>query len=136
MSLFEQLKRRNVIRIAAAYLAVSWLLVQIAETLLPVFGFGNGPIRILVIVLAIGFLPALILSWLFELTPEGIKRDEEVDHSQPASIATRERLNQVEAETEIYRRCHSKWRKHGARAVNNCAIHAANYYRDKGEFRD
>ena len=51
-------------------------------------------------------------------------------------LTLRERLNQVEAETEIYRRCHSKWRKHGARAVNNCAIHAANYYRDKGEFRD
>lgn len=95
MPFFEQLKRRNVIRIGAAYLAVSWLLVQIAETLLPIFDYGNGPIRILVIVLAIGFLPALILSWLFELTPAGIKRDEDVDHDQPASVRYRERLNQV-----------------------------------------
>lgn len=95
MSLFEQLKRRNVFRVGTAYLAVSWLLVQIAETLLPVFEFGPGPIRTLVIVLAVGLVPVLILSWLFEITPEGIRRDAEVNHDRPASAQHRERLNQI-----------------------------------------
>ena len=53
-----------------------------------------------------------------------------------ARLILRERLNQKNVEAEIYRRCNTKWYKHGTRAVRNCAIHGANYYRDKGEYRD
>jgi TolB-like protein/cytochrome c-type biogenesis protein CcmH/NrfG len=79
MSLFSELKRRNVFRVGAAYIVVAWLIIQVAETLFPLFGFGDGPARIVVIVLAIGFVPVLILSWAFELTPDGLKRDSDVD---------------------------------------------------------
>jgi TolB-like protein/lipoprotein NlpI len=79
MSLFSELKRRNVFRVGAAYIIVAWLIIQVAETLFPLFGFGDGPARIVVIVLAIGFVPVLIISWAFELTPDGLKRDSDVD---------------------------------------------------------
>ena len=69
MSLFSELKRRNVLRVAAAYIAVAWLVIQVAETLFPVFGVGDAVIRGVVILLAIGFVPAVISAWAFELTP-------------------------------------------------------------------
>ena len=61
MSLYHELKRRNVLRVAIAYLAGSWLLVEVAETVFPLFGFDDTPARIMVIVLAIGF-PCLCCS--------------------------------------------------------------------------
>lgn len=79
MSLFSELNRRNVFRVGAAYIVAAWLVIQVAETLFPLFGFGDGPARIVVIVLAIGFVPILIISWAFELTPDGLKRDADVD---------------------------------------------------------
>jgi adenylate cyclase len=75
MSLLGELKRRNVLRVGAAYLAASWLIVQVVETLFPVFGLTDAGIRTVVVLLAIGFLPVLVLSWAFQLTPEGLKRD-------------------------------------------------------------
>ena len=60
MSLISELKRRNVFRMAAGYLAVSWLLVQVIETLLPIFGFSENAVRYTVIALAVGFIPALV----------------------------------------------------------------------------
>ena len=90
MSFFEELKRRNVFRVGAAYLVFAWLIVQLVETILPAFGFGDGAVRNVVIVLAVGFVPALIVAWAFELTEEGFKRDSEVDRTQPgASISPR-----------------------------------------------
>lgn len=74
MSIFAGLKRRNVFRAATVYLAVTWLLIQLAETTFHAFGLGEGRLRILIIALAIGFVPAGALAWLFELTPEGTKR--------------------------------------------------------------
>jgi len=81
MSFLNELKRRNVLRIAIFYLAGSWLLIQVLETLFPIFRLDETSIQIVVIILAIGFIPALILSWVFELTPEGVKRDKDVDRS-------------------------------------------------------
>jgi len=74
-SFISELKRRNVLRIAAAYAAVSWLLIQVAETVLPVYGFGDDAVRTVVTVLVIGFIPAVILAWVFEWTPTGIQLD-------------------------------------------------------------
>ena len=75
---FGELKRRNVVRMAGLYLVGAWLLVQVASTVLPMFGAPEWLPRSIVLLLAIGFLPALIFSWVFELTPEGLKRDDQV----------------------------------------------------------
>ena len=87
MSLFDELKRRNVIRVAIGYVAVSWLLIQVVETIFPLFGLPDSAARMLVIVAGVGLVPALILSWAFELTPEGLKKESEVDRSQPTDQA-------------------------------------------------
>ena len=95
MSLFVELKRRNVLRVATAYAAVSWLIVQVAETLFPVFGLGDTAIRAVVVVLVAGFVPALILAWAFEWTPEGFRRDEDVDRASPFSRRMAKRLDRA-----------------------------------------
>ncbi|PZO09399.1 MAG: hypothetical protein DCF27_05680 [Lysobacteraceae bacterium] len=75
MSLFAELKRRNVIRMAGLYLVGAWLFVQVAETLLPIFDTPGWVLKALVMLLALGFVPAMVVAWLFELTPEGLRRD-------------------------------------------------------------
>jgi len=87
MSLFAELKRRNVIRMAGLYLVGAWLIVQVSSTVLPMFGAPDWLPRSVVVLLAVGFLPALVFSWVFEVTPEGIKRDADVDPAE--SIAPR-----------------------------------------------
>lgn len=94
-SVWGELKRRNVLRVGAAYVVVAWLLIQVAETIFPLFGFDEAPARIVVIVLAICFLPALVLAWVFELTPEGLKRDKDVDREQAFSAQTGKKLDKV-----------------------------------------
>lgn len=95
MSLLAELKRRNVLRAAAAYIAVAWLTIQVVETLFPMFGFSEAGARTVVIILAIGFVPAMALSWIFELTPEGFRRDSQVDHAAPSSVAMAKRLDRI-----------------------------------------
>src|SRR4051812_3650523 len=75
---FAELKRRNVIRVAGLYLVGAWLLIQVASTVLPTFDVPSWALRGLIVTLALGFVPALIFSWVFELTPQGLKRDEDV----------------------------------------------------------
>jgi len=75
---FDELKRRHVIRTGVAYLAASWLLVQLLETLFPIFDLPETSIRWVVIVLAIALVPLLALSWVFEWTPEGFRKEEDV----------------------------------------------------------
>jgi len=90
MSLISELRKRNVLRVAAAYAVGSWLIVQVIDTVFPAFGFGESAVRLVVIILAIGLVPVLVFSWLFDLTPEGLRREKDVDHGQPASVrATR-----------------------------------------------
>jgi TolB-like protein/lipoprotein NlpI len=81
MSLFHELKRRSVFRVAMAYLAASWLLIEVTSTVFPAFGVPDWGVRFLVIACALRFLPALILSWIYELTPGGVVRDEPVARS-------------------------------------------------------
>jgi TolB-like protein/Tfp pilus assembly protein PilF len=95
LSLISELKRRNVLRVAAAYLVSAWLLIQVAETIFPLFGMGDGPARLVVIFLAIAFIPSLIFAWVFEFTPDGLKRDGDVDHSAPAMRATGKKLDRL-----------------------------------------
>src|SRR4030081_3108343 len=92
---FAELKRRNVIRFAGLYLVGAWLLTQVASTVLPMFGAPDWLPRTVVILLAIGFLPALIFSWIFEMTPEGLKRDEDVPLEQSIAPKTARRMNRM-----------------------------------------
>ena len=78
MSLFGELKRRNVFRAAAAYFVTAWLIIQVAETLFPVFGLADSAIRMVVLCMAIGFVPAVVLSWWFDLTPKGLIPEEKI----------------------------------------------------------
>ena len=95
MPLIHELKRRNVIRMAGLYLVGSWLIVQVAGTLLPMFGAPDWVARSLVLVLAIGFLPALAFAWIFELTPEGLKRDEAVPAEASIAPQTARRMDRL-----------------------------------------
>src|SRR5664279_347613 len=79
---FAELKRRNVYKVAVAYGVVSWLLVQIATQVFPFFDIPNWVVRMVVVVLTLGFPIAAILAWAFELTPEGIRREEDVDPTE------------------------------------------------------
>ena len=93
MSFLAELRRRNVIRIAALYLVGAWLAMQVAATLLPIFDTPGWVLKVLVVLLAIGFVPALVLSWIYELTPGGLKREQEVDRSQSIVDHTARRLD-------------------------------------------
>jgi adenylate cyclase len=95
MRIFEELKRRNVLRVATAYIVTAWLVVQVVETLFPVYGLADEAIRLVVNVLAIGLVPVLVLAWVFEWTPEGLKRDAEVDRGKPVSLAAAKRFDRV-----------------------------------------
>lgn len=75
MTLFAELKRRNVIRMAGLYLVTSWLLVQVGATLLPVFDAPGWVMKAIVVTLAVAFLPSLALAWVFEFTPRGVVRE-------------------------------------------------------------
>ena len=95
MSLFGELKRRNVFRVGAAYLVTAWLIIQVVETIFPAFGFGDAAVRTVTIVLAIGLVPALVIAWVFELTPEGLKKDRDVDRSQPLAEQAMKKLDRL-----------------------------------------
>lgn len=92
---FEELKRRNVFRAGIAYLVAAWLLIQVVETIFPAFGFGDAGVRTVVIVLAIGFPLLLIFSWLYELTPEGLKLERDIERSSSIVRHTGKKLDRA-----------------------------------------
>ncbi len=83
---FGELKRRNVYKVAVAYIVAGWALAQGIAQVFPVFDVPNWAIRLTVILIIIGFPVAIVLAWVFEITPEGIKRSEDVDAKQPHSV--------------------------------------------------
>jgi TolB-like protein/tetratricopeptide (TPR) repeat protein len=93
--LFGELKRRNVLRAALAYLAASWFLIQVVETLFPIFGLADGHVRLIVILLVIGFPLVLIFAWVYELTPDGLMRESEIDRSRSIAHHTGSRLDRA-----------------------------------------
>ena len=95
MSLLAELKRRNVIRMAGLYLVGAWLLVQVAGTVLPIFHTPDWALQALVALVVIGFVPMLVFAWVFELTPDGIKRDAEVDPVRSIAPQTALRMNRM-----------------------------------------
>src|SRR5207302_3287234 len=75
---FAELKRRNVYKVAIAYAVVGWLVIQIASTILPTFHAPEWVVQTLIVIVALGFPVALVIAWAFEMTPEGLKRTEDV----------------------------------------------------------
>ncbi|MCK7592732.1 tetratricopeptide repeat protein [Pseudomarimonas salicorniae] len=93
--LWAELRRRNVIRMAGLYLVGAWLIVQVAETVLPIFHTPDWVLQTLIVLIALGFLPALVFSWLYELTPDGLKRDSEVPVDSAIASRTAKRLDML-----------------------------------------
>ena len=85
---FAELKRRNVYKVAAAYAVVAWLLLQAASIFLPAFDAPPWVMRTFIIVVIFGFPVALIFSWAFEITPEGIKLESEIDPNKSVTQHT------------------------------------------------
>ncbi len=81
-SVWGELKRRNVVRVVVAYAIVSWLILQLTDVLMPLLSLPEWVGRFVFLLLVVGFLLALFVSWAYELTPEGLKREHEVDRSQ------------------------------------------------------
>ena len=83
---FDEVKRRNVYKVAVAYLVAGWALAQGVAQVLPVFSVPNWVIELLVLIIVMGLPVALALAWAFEMTPEGVKRAQDVDVNKPHTI--------------------------------------------------
>ncbi len=95
MSFWGELKRRNVVRVGIAYVVAAWLIIQVAETLFSVLELPTWTTRFVAALLVLGFPLALILSWAYELTPEGLKRSGDVTPSESITQATGRRIDRV-----------------------------------------
>lgn len=95
MSFFEELKRRNVFKVAIAYIAMSWPVMQVADVVLNNVGAPNWIFRVLLLFLAVGLPFAIFFAWLYELTPDGIRKESEIAESAPAARRTGSILNYV-----------------------------------------
>jgi TolB-like protein len=94
-SFFEELKRRNVVRVGIAYAVGAWVLLQIFDVVGEILELPYWGGKLILVIIVIGFLVTLFLAWAFELTPEGVKRESEVDRSQSISPQTGKKLNTV-----------------------------------------
>lgn len=95
MALLAELKRRNVFRVAAAYAVIGWLLAQVADVAFDAFGAPDWVPKSVLFVLLLGFPVAVLFAWAFEMTPEGVKREKDVDRSQSITDHTGQKLNRV-----------------------------------------
>ena len=95
MSVFAELKRRNVVKVGVAYLIVAWVLAQVAGLFLPAFEAPLWVLRVIALLLAIGFVISLVIAWVYELTPEGVRRTEDVPQVQSIAHVTSQKLNYV-----------------------------------------
>jgi len=95
MSLFSELKRRNVFKVAAAYIIVGWLIMQAGDTLAPALHLPEWVNSLLAFFLILGFPMGLFFAWAYEMTPEGLKREKDVDRSQSITHVTGQKLNNL-----------------------------------------
>ena len=95
MSFFEELKRRNVFRVGIAYTVATWLLIQVTDTVFPRIGLPDSAVTLVIALLVIGFIPALILAWAFEMTPEGIKLEKDIDRESSITPTTGRKLDRA-----------------------------------------
>ena len=94
-SLLAELRRRNVFKAGAAYLALGWVVVQITATLVPALNLPSSLVPIVTWIGVIGFPFVIMFSWIYELTPEGLKREREVDRSSSITHITSRRLDYI-----------------------------------------
>ncbi|MFQ6004674.1 MAG: tetratricopeptide repeat protein [Woeseia sp.] len=92
-SFVSELKRRNVLRVAAAYAVVAWIIIEAGSVLLPTFGASESAFQVYVLVVVAGFLASLVFAWVFEVTPEGVKLEKNVDRSEAITPQTGRRLD-------------------------------------------
>src|ERR1700740_3824781 len=85
-SFFSQLKRRNVYKVAVAYAVVGWLVIQVTATIVPALHLPDGLTTAIVVLVLVGFPIALVISWAFEMTPEGMKRTADVSTDEIRSM--------------------------------------------------
>lgn len=90
---FSELKRRNVFKVATAYAITAWLIIQISDTVFPRLGFPDWAVTFIIILVIIGFPIALIITWAFELTPEGLKKSDEINLDKSIAPKTGKKLN-------------------------------------------
>jgi TolB-like protein len=95
LSLFGELSRRNVFRVAIAYVVASWVLLQFVDVIAQILELPAWAPKFILMIIAIGLVPALLFAWAFEITPEGIKKESEVDRSGSIAPQTGRRLNKV-----------------------------------------
>ena len=93
MSIVQELKRRNVFRVTVAYVVAAWVITEVSSLILEIYESPDSVIRIIVALLALGLPFALFFAWAFEVTPEGIKRESEVDRSRSITDLTGKRLD-------------------------------------------
>ena len=95
MTFFDELKRRNVFRVGAAYLVVAWLVLQVIDVVAPILELPDALSKSALLLLAIGFPVAVILAWAFELTPDGVKKEKDVDRSASITQTTGRTLDRI-----------------------------------------
>lgn len=94
-SFISELRRRNVLRVAAAYGLIAWIIIEAGSVLLPTFGASEGTFQVYVIVVLAGFFASVVFAWAFEITPEGVKLDRDIDRSQPVDRRPKVIMNYV-----------------------------------------
>ena len=95
MSFFAELKRRNVFKVGVAYAVTAWILLQLIDVVGDILALPEWVPKLILLLLAVGLIPALIFSWAFEMTPEGVKREKDVDRSHSITNVTGQKLNNV-----------------------------------------
>jgi hypothetical protein len=93
MSFFAELKRRNVVRVGIAYVIIGWLLAQVAELAFDAFGSPDWVLKSVLVVLLLGLPLVLFIAWAFEITPEGVKLEKNVDRSQSITAQTGRKID-------------------------------------------
>jgi TolB-like protein/Flp pilus assembly protein TadD len=95
LSIFEELNRRNVFKVGIAYLVIAWLIAQVLELVFGTFGTPHWVMKTVLALLAVGFVLALLLAWVYELTPDGIKKESETTEADSIALKTGHKLNYV-----------------------------------------
>ena len=95
MSFFEELKRRNVVRVGVAYGIAAWVLLQVADLVLEAIEAPTWVLKALMLVVLLGFVAALVIAWAYEITPEGIKKESDIDRTQSIVGNTGKKLDRI-----------------------------------------
>ncbi len=136
MSLVSELRRRNVLRMAVLYAVAAWFIMQVAEVMMSLVGLPAWAGRAIFAVLAVGFPIALIFSWFYELTPEGISLEKDVDRSQSITHVTGRRLDFIVISllcAAVILFAYDKWWMHGPPEKSIAVLPFENMSGDPGQ---